>query len=419
MALTDSFVVHEDPLVTALMQLDASARLLGLDPGIHARLRRPKMSVKVSIPVRLDSGDTRVFTGWRVQHNNARGPMKGGIRFRPGVSEEEITALAMAMTWKCSLLDLPFGGAKGGVDCDPGSLSERELEHLTRRYAWEILPVIGPHIDIPAPDLNTDERVMGWFLDTYAMHAAHFPGVVTGKPVALGGSSRHAAATALGLRTVIRAWFASQGQSLEAIRVAIQGFGKVGGHLARLLHEAGASVVAVADIGGCVFREIGLSVPDLFMHARASGSVSGFEGAEAVDHIFDVDCDVLVPAAVGGVITGERASRSPARLIVEAANGPTTVEADGILHDRGITVIPDILANGGGVISSYFEWVQSEQAMSWPDAEHDRRLDEWMERAVHRVLASEAEHRVPMRDAAMALAVSQVAAAMSARGLYP
>ena len=422
MALTETVVRSDDPLDTALASLDRAARLIGLDAGLHRRLRRPKMVVEVSIPVKMDSGETRVFTGWRVHHNNARGPMKGGIRFRPGLSEEEVTALAMAMTWKCALLDLPFGGAKGGVDCDPLSMSASELEHLTRRYAWEILPVIGPHVDIPAPDLNTDERVMGWFLDTYSVHEGRAtPGVVTGKPVSLGGTAHHAAATARGLRTVMRTWFATKAASLEGKRVVIQGFGKVGGHLARLLADEGALVIAVADAFGGVVNEHALDLTALAAHAAEHRTVAGFRGGDWLsgDDIFEVRCEAFVPAAVGGVLTASRARTLPADVVVEAANGPTTTEGDEVLFSRGIPVIPDILAKAGGVTSSYFEWVQGEQCMAWPDDECDARLDQWMQRAVHRVLAFEAEHRVTMREAAMALAVERVAEVMEARGLFP
>ena len=423
MTLTDVVTVEEDPLTTALSALDDAARLLGIDSGIHNRLRRPQAVVKLSIPVKMDSGETRVFTGWRVQHNNARGPMKGGIRFRPGLTEDELTALAMAMTWKCALIDLPFGGAKGGVDCDPSSMSATELEHLTRRYAWEISPVIGPHVDIPAPDLNTDDRVMGWFLDTYCMHEGRStPAIVTGKPVALGGTSHHVAATAQGVITVMRTWFATQGRGLADLDVVLQGFGKVGGHVARLLHEQGARVVGVADLYGGVHRAEGLDVPALVAHVAATKSVAGFPGADPLSDgdVFSVPCDAFVPAAVGGVLTADRAARLAGQLVVEAANGPTTAEADDILHGRGITVIPDILANAGGVTSSYFEWLHGEQGGAWgDDSGVDPRLDTWMERAVHRVLAFEAEHQVPMRKAAMALAVHRVAGAMEARGLFP
>jgi len=412
----------EDPLQTAVAQLDAAARVLGLDSGIHARLRRARSVVKVAIPVRMDCGETRVFTGWRVQHNNARGPTKGGLRFRPGLSEGEVTALAMAMTWKCALLDLPFGGAKGGVDCDPLSLSPAELEHVTRRFAWEILPVIGPHIDVPAPDLNTDERVMGWFLDTYSCQVGRaVPGVVTGKPPALGGSRHHAAATALGLRTVLRAWLGAKGRDLAGLRVAVQGFGKVGGHLCRLLVDAGARVVAVADAGGGVARRGGLDVAALGSHVADHGTVAGFSGASVMsaDGIFEVDCDVFVPAAVGRVIHAGRAARLGAGLVLEPANGPTPLEADAVLASRSIDVIPDILANAGGVTSSYFEWVQSEQAMAWSDDDVDRRLEEWMERATHRLMAHSAENRIAPRTAALTLAVERVGSAMEARGLFP
>ena len=407
---------------TVLERLDDAAKLADLDPDIHRMLRTPKRVLEVAVPVRMDDGTIEVFTGWRVHHDTTRGPGKGGIRFHPDVDADEVKSLAAAMTFKTAVLDLPFGGAKGGVRCDPTILSLGELERLTRRYTYEISPLLGPERDIPAPDVNTDGRVMAWLMDTLSMtQGTHLPGSVTGKPLALGGTRAHAGATSSGCLVCARAAFVQLDMPMAGSRVVMQGFGKVGGPLAFLLHSAGMRVVAVADAGGAVLNGGGLDAGALSDHVTATGSVAGFTGGEAIsaEAIWDIECELLVPAALGGVIDEAVARRIQAKVVVEAANGPTTVAAQAVLDERGIVVVPDILANAGGVTASYFEWAQSRQGFPWEENLLAERLRSSMDKAFVNVWARADALGVDLRRAAHVVALERIAAAIDARGLFP
>jgi glutamate dehydrogenase (NAD(P)+) len=415
-------VTSTSPWDAALSQLDEAARSMELDSGVHEVLRSPKRVLSVAVPTRMDDGSVKVFTGYRVHHNTSRGPSKGGIRYHPDVSMDEVKALAMWMTWKCSIVGIPYGGAKGGVVIDPRSVSTRELERMTRRYAAEILPFIGPEKDIPAPDVGTDEQVMAWIMDTYSMNVGYsVPGVVTGKPLSIGGSLGRGEATARGVMYVTSATLKNRGEPIDETRVAVQGFGKVGAPVVHLLHELGCSIIAVSDVGGGVYNPNGLSPRGLTTHRDATGGISGFEGGEPItnEELLTIDCDVLIPAALEGQLTAEIAPAVKADIIVEAANGPTTPEADEIFHERGILVVPDILANSGGVTVSYFEWVQDIQAFFWTEDEVNDRLRSIMEKAYVDVLRLAEQKKVPMRTAATMLGVSRVAEAHRTRGLFP
>jgi len=410
------------PLAGARAQLAEAVALLGYDEGMHAMLATPRRELTVSVPLRLDNGQTRVFTGHRVQHNLSRGPAKGGLRYAPNVDLDEVRALAMWMTWKCALLDLPYGGAKGGIAVDPREHSAGELERLTRRYTSEILPLIGPERDIPAPDVGTDERTMAWMMDTYSVSTGHtVPGIVTGKPLALGGSLGRPSATSRGVVHVALAALAETGIRPAGARAAVQGFGKVGRDAVRFLAEQGVRVVAVSDQYGAVHAEAGLDVAALSRHAASTGSVTGFAGAEPLerDALLEAEVDLLVPAALEGVLHEGNAQRVRARVIVEGANGPTTIAADRVLAERGVLVVPDILANAGGVLVSYFEWVQANQAYWWRAEDVEQRLEERMLGAWRRVRAYAHDHGLPLRTAATVLAVERVAEAHLLRGLYP
>jgi glutamate dehydrogenase (NAD(P)+) len=417
----------DDPSVesaweTALAQLDEVAEIMGLAPGVHQILRSPKRALIVSVPFRMDDGSTRVYQGYRVHHNVTRGPAKGGIRYHPSVGLDEVKALAMWMTWKCAISGIPFGGAKGGVSVDPRELSRGELERMTRRYASEILPLIGPERDIPAPDMNTDEEIMSWIMDTYSMNQGYSaPGVVTGKPVSIGGSKGRAGATSRGVMYMIFSTLKALGIGIDEVSVAIQGYGKVGGHAAQLLHDAGCRVVAVSDVEGGLYRERGLDPEAINRHKQEAGTVAGFPGAEPIsnDELLEIDCDVLVPAAVEGVITVKNADAVKARIICEAANGPITFEGDKVLTDRGVYVVPDILANSGGVTVSYFEWVQDIQAYFWSEEEVNDRLRLIMEKAFDEVHALALERDLTLRQAAHWIGVGRVAEAHLTRGLFP
>ncbi|MBN1898413.1 MAG: Glu/Leu/Phe/Val dehydrogenase [Spirochaetes bacterium] len=412
----------ENMLNAALKNLELTAEKIRLDPDIHEKFKYPKRCLIVSIPTRMDDGSIRVFTGYRVQHNMERGPCKGGIRYHPDVTLDEVTALAMLMTWKCAVVNIPYGGAKGGVVCDPKKLSGGELERLTRRYTSEIGIIIGPDKDIPAPDVNTTSEVMGWIMDTYSMNVGHsVPGVVTGKPLSIGGSKGRWEATGRGCVYV----------SLEALKykkidpkkatVVIQGYGNAGSAVARLIAKEQARVIAVSDSRGGIYRKEGLDVNKVIEFKKRTGSVIGFPGSKKIsnEELLTLPCDVLVPAALENVITKENASRIKARIISEAANGPITPEAGEILHGKGVLVVPDILANAGGVTVSYFEWVQSLQAYFWSEEEVNQKLKKIMVNAFNDVVRVMEKEKVDMRLAAMMLGVGRVAEAARVRGLYP
>ncbi len=406
----------------AQRQLDEVGGLIGLNDSLHGYLRWPKRVLEVNFPVRMDDGSFSMFTGYRVQHNMSRGPGKGGIRFHPDVTLDEVKALAMWMTWKCALVSIPFGGAKGGVICNPKSMSLQELENLTRRFTSEISIIIGPEKDIPAPDVYTTPQIMAWIMDTYSMqHGYSIAGVVTGKPVSIGGSLGRDKATARGCMYVVDEAMETLGKTVEGASVAIQGFGNAGMYAAQLMAERGYKIVAVSDSSGGVANDKGLDVKGLTAHKFETGSVVGFTGGERTNNheVLEFDCDVLVPAALEKVITAENAPRIRAAIVAEAANGPTMPEADDILFDRGIVVLPDILANAGGVTVSYFEWVQDLQANFWEEDEINERLKRKMTRAFRETHEQAKRHGVSMRKGAYCVAVARVAEATKLRGLYP
>jgi glutamate dehydrogenase (NAD(P)+) len=407
---------------TAVGQLDRVAGLLRLDPDVHGRLRLPRRALVVSIPVRMDNGRTEVFVGYRVHHNTVLGPTKGGLRYAPDVNLGEVTALAMLMSWKCALMGLPYGGAKGGVRCNPRDLSLSERENLTRRYTAEIILLIGPDLDIPAPDLGTDEQTMAWMMDTYSMtQGRSVPGVVTGKPIIIGGSAGRREATGRGIVYTLYQAARMLGQELRGKKVVVQGFGNVGSVAARLLWREGAVIVGVSDVKGGVWNPNGLDVRQVETHVAESGSVVGFPGTDPVsnDDILLQPCDVLIPAAVGSQIRQDNADRVKATLVAEGANGPTTPEGDAILRDRGVTVIPDILANAGGVVVSYFEWVQGLQYYFWRESEITSRLQEVMTRAFNRVWSVASKEGTDLRTAALMEGIRRVGEGYKVRGLYP
>jgi glutamate dehydrogenase (NAD(P)+) len=406
----------------AQRQLDEVSQLIGLNQSLHGYLRQPKRVLEVSVPVRMDDGAFRMYTGYRVQHNLSRGPGKGGIRFHPDVTLDEVKALAMWMTWKCALVNIPFGGAKGGVICDPKNMSMQELENLTRRFTSEIAIIIGPEKDIPAPDVYTTPQIMAWIMDTFSMiHGYSIPGVVTGKPLSIGGSLGRDKATARGCGYVVDVAMAELGKEVQGATVAIQGFGNAGMYAAQLMAESGYRVIAVSDSRGGVANDKGLDVKQLMAYKNETGTVVGFTGGESVDNreVLEFDCDVLVPAALEKVITRENAPRIRAQIVAEAANGPTLPDADDILFDRGIMVLPDILANAGGVTVSYFEWVQDLQANFWEEDEINERLKRKMVRAFRETHEQAKRHGVSMRKGAYCVAVARVAEATKLRGLYP
>ena len=406
----------------AIEHLDAVAKRINLDAGIHERLRYPRRALVVSVPTLMDDGHTEVFIGYRVHHNTVLGPTKGGIRYHPGVTLGEVTALAMLMSWKCALMGLPYGGAKGGVACDPGSMSRRELEHMTRRYTAEVMLFIGPDLDIPAPDLGTNEQTMAWIMDTYAMTQGRtVPGVVTGKPILIGGSAGRRDATGRGLVYALGPALKDLRLELRGARVAVQGFGNVGSVAARLLWREGCMIVGVSDAQGAITNSQGLDIRELTNHVKETGSVVGFPGTEPISNaaLLELPCDILVPAAVGGQITVQNADRVHARVVAEGANGPTTPEADEILADRGVLVIPDILANAGGVVVSYFEWVQGLQYYFWRESEINTRLQELIIRAFNQVIALSKREAVNLRTAALMLGIRRVAEGFQLRGFYP
>ncbi|MDH5251826.1 MAG: Glu/Leu/Phe/Val dehydrogenase [Nitrospira sp.] len=407
----------------AVSQFDRAAEAMQLDPNLRERLKLPQRSLIVSLPVRMDDGRVEVFTGYRVQHDSSRGPSKGGIRYHQDVCLGEVAALAMWMTWKCALAGLPYGGAKGGIRVAPKKLSRAELQRLTRRYAAEIFPLIGPDKDVPAPDVGTDAQVMSWIMDTYSQQVGYaVPGVVTGKPLSLGGSLGREEATGRGVVYVTLEALRHLKVSIENTTVAIQGFGNVGSHTALIMRQKGARVIAVSDVSGGLYNAKGLDIPELIGRYRNSGqSLSNMNMGETItnDELLQLDCTVLVPAALSEQITERNADRLRCRILAEGANGPTTLEADRILEEKGIFIIPDILANSGGVIVSYFEWVQDLQRFFWNANDIQQRLQDIITSAFHRTLQFSIERRTSMRMAALMNGIDQVAQAHLQRGLYP
>lgn len=409
-------------LTAALAQLDRAADLIELDSSVHQKLRVPKRVVTVSVPTKMDDGDFKIFTGYRAQHNMDRGPCKGGLRYHPDLTLEDCIALSMLMTWKCAVVNIPYGGARGGVVCNPKSMSLGELQRMTRRYTTELVEVIGPEKDIQAPDVYTDEQVMAWIMDTYSMQKGYsVPTVVTGKPIALGGSRGRPSATGRGVVVTIRAAMERLGMPLQEATFAVQGYGSVGSWSARLLDAAGPKMVAASDSQGGCYSADGIPADELLAHKNETGSVVDFPGTDRItnEELFELECDVLIPAALGNVINENNASGINARLIAEGANGPTTPEAEEILKERGIRVIPDLLANAGGAVVSYFEWVQGLQAYFWSEDEVNAQLEAIMVRAFDRVYAEHEGRGCNMRAAAMAVAVGRVAEAVQVRGIYP
>src|ERR671911_1853722 len=404
-----------------LQEFEGAARILNLDPGIWKILTKPKRQIIVSCPVQMDNGAIEVFTGYRVQYNITLGPAKGGIRYHPGVTLDEVAALAGWMTWKCAVAQLPFGGGKGGVICDPAKMSKRELEALTRRYTAEIIDSIGPDKDVPAPDVNTNEQIMAWFSDTYSMHVGHTStAVVTGKPVEMGGSLGRREATGRGVMIVAREAARHLGLDINGATVAVQGFGNVGSVSAELLARTGAKIVAVTDWKGGVYNAGGLDIARMLDYAKQRKTIDGFPGGEAIENeqLFSLDVDVLVPAALENQITLENAPSIKAKVVVEGANGPTTPDAHRHLHQRGVFVIPDILANAGGVTTSYFEWVQDRHGYFWTEKEVNRRLEAKMVEAFRDVLQTSIKYKTDLRTAAYIVAISRVATVTKMRGMY-
>ena len=417
-------VASEEPTVFAMatQQFNTAADKLGLDDGLRDVLGSCKREFTVNFPVKMDSGDIQVFTGHRVHHNVTRGPAKGGIRYHPNVTLDEVKALAMWMTWKCAVTNIPFGGGKGGVTCNPKSMSQGELERLTRRYATEISPLIGTVSDIPAPDVNTNGQTMAWIMDTLSMHRGYTePGIVTGKPISIGGTLGRTEATGRGVMLTAQKAAKHLGLSFEGARVVVQGYGNVGYWGAYLLQQLGCKVIGASDTGGAIYAEQGLDTEELLAHKDDSGSVTGFPGSDSITdaELLELPCEILVPAALEQQITGENAPKINTKIIVEGANGPTTPEADAIFYDRDIMVVPDILANAGGVVVSYFEWVQDIQRLFWEKDDVDERLESVMTRSFDQVLAASQEHKTDLRTAALLVAVERVADAVKIRGIYP
>src|ERR1700712_946445 len=417
----DRFLNEENPFEAMMSRFDRAAQLLDLEPGLYKVLRHPEKQIIVSVPVMMDNGEVEVFTGYRVLYNTSRGPAKGGIRFDMQVNLDEVQALAAWMTWKCAVVNLPFGGAKGGVICDPLKMSGGELERLTRRYTAAIIHTLGPDSDVPAPDVNTNERVMAWIMDTYSMHHRHtVTAVVTGKPVEMGGSLGRREATGRGCMMVTRAALAHLGMPVAGATVAVQGFGNVGSVTADLLQKEGCRIVAIGDRAGAVYDAHGIDVTKAIAHVKKHKSLEGFDGGDRLtnEELLTLDVDVLVPAALENVITRKNAANIKARIICEGANGPTTAPADAILEEKGIFVIPDILANAGGVTVSYFEWVQDRGGYFWTEEVVNQRLGQIMERSFEAVLDLSKRHKVNMRTAAYMLSISRVATVHRLRGIY-
>ncbi len=405
----------------AIAYFNEAAELLDLEPGIRRLLVRPSRQIIFAIPFQRDNGELEVFTGYRVQYNFARGPAKGGIRFHPGVTLDEVTALAFWMTWKCAVVDLPFGGGKGGVTCDPTTLSIGELERITRRYAAELVEVVGPDKDVPAPDVGTTPQIMAWFMDTYSMHVRqHVPGVVTGKPLEIGGSRGRVEATGRGASLVALAQMRRMGIDPKGAQIVVQGFGNVGSVAAKMFVDAGSIVVAVSDVTGAYYNEAGLDIPGAVAYAQEHHSLDGYRGGEKITNeaLLALPCDVLVPAALEKQLTVANAANVQAKLIVEGANGPTTPEADHIFNQRGIIVIPDIVANAGGVTVSYFEWAQDRAGYFWKESEVNERLADVMLENFAKVSELATLRSIPLRTAAYMVAIDRVVQSMKTRGVY-
>ena len=417
----DRFLNEENPFEAMMSRFDRAAQLLDLEPGLYKVLRHAEKEITVSVPVMMDNGEVEVYTGYRVLYNTSRGPAKGGIRFDMNVTLDEVKALAAWMTWKCAVVKIPFGGSKGGVICDPLKMSVGELERLTRRYTAGIINTLGPDSDVPAPDVNTNERVMAWVMDTYSMRVGHtVTAVVTGKPVEMGGSLGRREATGRGVMIVTREALRQHGMPLLGATVAVQGFGNVGSVAADLLSKQGCKIVAVSDRTGGYYNKNGIDVTGAIAHAKQHRSLEGFKGGESItnDNLLTLSVDVLVPAALENVITSKNAGKVQAKIIAEGANGPTTAGADSILEEKGVFVVPDILANAGGVTVSYFEWVQDRGGYFWSEETVNNRLEEIMTRSFTDVLGLAKQHKVNMRTAAYMLAISRVATVHRLRGIY-
>jgi len=412
-----------NPFEVALKQLDEAAKLIKLDKGLHQVLAHPKRVLTVSLPVKMDNGEVKVFTGFRSQHNDARGPYKGGIRYHPQVSIDEVKALSMWMTWKCAVADIPYGGGKGGIICNPKEMSVGELERMTRRYAYAIADIIGPHTDIPAPDVYTGGKEMSWIMDTYSALKGNYvqPEVITGKPLAIGGSLGRNEATGRGLAFTVREAAKKLKINMKEATVAVQGFGNAGQFASQLVAEQGAKVIAASDSRGGVYNKTGMDVIALRKHKEKTGSVVGFSGSKSIsnEELLETDCTILIPAALENQITGKNAGKVKAKLVAEAANGPTTPEADDILYKNKILTIPDILANGGGVTVSYFEWLQNLRREYWTEAEVNERLDKNITKSFLDTYATSEKYSVNMRKASTVLAVNRVVEAVQLRGLWP
>ena len=420
--LTTTLTAETNAYRVALENFDLAADALDLDPSLRAMIKYPERTLSVSVPVRMDNGQIVRFEGYRVQHNTARGPAKGGIRYHPNVTMDEVKALATWMSWKCAVVNIPFGGGKGGVTCNPKRMSAGELEHLTRRYTSAILPLIGPEKDIPAPDVYTTPQIMAWMMDTYSMHKGYpVHSVVTGKPVSLGGSLGRNEATGRGCFYTIQSSGSNLGIPVKGARVVVQGFGNAGSIAAHLLDSAQAVVLAASDSTAAIFNRHGLDIPKLIMHKERTGSLSGFPAAETItpEELLSLDCDILIPAALENAITGDHARAVHTRIVAEAANGPVTPEADRILAEKGVFLIPDILCNAGGVTVSYFEWVQDESHLFWDENDVNAKLERIMTRSFNDVFKLHQERNVNMRLAANMLGIGRVAEACRMRGLYP
>jgi len=412
-----------NPFEVALKQLDEAAKLIKLDKGLHQVLASPKRVLTVSLPVKMDKGEIRVFTGYRSQHNDARGPYKGGIRYHPQVTIDEVKALSMWMTWKCAVADIPYGGGKGGIICNPKEMSDGELERMTRRYAYAIADIIGPHTDIPAPDVYTGGKEMAWIMDTYSALKGNFvqPEIITGKPIAIGGSLGRNEATGRGLGFTVREAAKKLKINMKTATVAVEGFGNAGQFASQFVEEQGAKVIAASDSRGGVYNKAGMEVAALRKHKERTGSVVGFPGAKSMsnEELLETECTILIPAALENQITGKNAGKVKAKIMAEAANGPTTPEADDILYRNKILIIPDILANGGGVTVSYFEWLQNLRRDYWTEAEVNERLDKNITKAFLDVYDTHEKYSVNMRNASTVLAVNRVVEAVKIRGLWP